>query len=257
MQIEQPSKILRDNINIIKTEGDKEYAEDSSKLIESIKNDILIFIDKSKSSQEKLNTGTYVNEGFSWNSKVATKSHLTSLITKSSDSKKTAFSDSSLYDNCEQIDSNKLIAESAFGSYWDEIDCIKSEKDINNTLINKIDCRRQSVMKTVNTQSFNRKRDSKFVQMLMRLVFEEMNLSSINHNNDRVAGWQSVWSLEESEINEKPFETLKQLSSTRGRLFVLRNWDRIIRHPNFAIQNILKDSYGISIGKNRSELSKY
>ena len=54
-------------------------------------NDILIFIDKSKSSQEKLNTETNVSGGFSWNSKVAIKSHLTSLIIKSTDSKKHHF----------------------------------------------------------------------------------------------------------------------------------------------------------------------
>ena len=74
--------LFSSNNEEFKTEGDKEYTKDSSELMESIKKDIFIFINKSKSNQEKLNTETNVSRDFSLNSKVAIKSHLHSLIIK-------------------------------------------------------------------------------------------------------------------------------------------------------------------------------
>ena len=255
MLIDLPSKILTENITKIKSAGEKEYLEDSSNLLDFIKNELLICIGKCKEDKVILNSGTYVIEGFPWNSKLNIKTHLTSLIKQESDFIKIAFGDSMVCNNSEKIDSNILIAEAAFGSYYRDLVNLKVQDDLTNALINKIDSRRQSALKIVNSQSFTKKQDSKYCQMLMGLVIKEINMSSINHNKERVAGWQTTWLTEEPDILEKPFEIVKQLSSTRGRLHVLRNWDKIIRHPNFLIQSVLKDSYGINFTKNRMDQS--
>ena len=73
-------------------------------------------------------------------------------------------------------------------------------------------------------------------QMVMNLISEEMSLSSINHKNEIVVGWKLNWTLSESNIHDNPFEAIKQLSSMRGRVFVVRNWDKIIRHPYFILK---------------------
>ena len=112
---------------------------------------------------------------------------------------------------------------------------IKASSYISSTHVNKIDLRRQSALKIINSQTFSRKQDSKYWKIIISQITEELLKASINHHSERVVGWQRGWSLSEEEIYEKPFEAIIQLSSTRGRLKVLRNWDRIIRHPNFML----------------------
>ena len=167
---------------------------------------------------------------------------------------KISFSDSEVYNESEKQDLCRLIAEAIFGSYWNEIECIEVSSYINSTQLNKIDLRRQSELKIINSQTFNRKQDSKYWKIISKIT-EELLKASINHHSERVAGWQRGWSLSEEEIYEKRFEAIIQLSSTRGILIVLRNWDKIIRHPNFMLQSCLKELYGLSIVKSRSELS--
>ena len=79
---------------------------------------------------------------------------------------------------------------------------------------------------------------------------------SINHLNERVAGWQRDLIHNDLRKQETPFLAIKNLSSTRGRLILVQNWEKIIIHPNFLYQKLLKDSYGISISKNKLSLSK-
>ena len=89
------------------------------------------------------------------------------------------------------------------------------------------------------------------------MISEEMMKASINHNNEKVVGWQKLLTLSENDIQEKPFEAIKLLFSTRGRLIVSQNWRKIARHPNFLQQTLLQESYGLKFNKSRTELSKY
>ena len=66
-------------------------------------------------------------------------------------------------------------------------------------------------------------------------------------------GWQRECLLSEDEMHEKSFEAIKQLSSSRGGLYIIKNWDKIIWHPNFVYQSVLKDLYRVSISKNTLE----
>ena len=49
-----------------------------------------------------------------------------------------------------------------------------------------------------------------------------------------MAGWQRECQLSEDEMHDKSFEAIKKLSSSRGRLIIIKKWDKIIRHPNFV-----------------------
>ena len=67
-----------------------------------------------------------------------------------------AFWDSEMYLNWIEKDLNWLVTETTFESFWDEIETIKAEVDINKNKINKIDWRRLSIIKIVNSKSFNK-----------------------------------------------------------------------------------------------------
>ena len=253
----QPSKMLTDTINILKVEAEKEYVENSNLLIESLKNELISVIKGEKWDSWLSNLNTYVSKDFCWNSKGAIESFLKSTISEKLNVNKTLFIESDIYKKWYSQESNWLIAEAAFGSYWNEIENIKNSWNISNTSINKINSRRQSAIKIVNSQNFTKKRNSKFCIKIIDMISEEMMKASINHNNEKVAGWQKLWTLSENDIQEKPFEAIKLLSSTRGRLIVSQNWRKIARHPNFLQQTLLQESYGLKFNKSRTELSKY
>ena len=257
MRIELPSKILIENINVLKAKAEKEYSEDSNNLFENIKWELINEINQNIKESKQLNTDTYISKDFPWGSKCAIKPYLKLLVNKNQKSRKLLFSESEMHNNWLEQDPDVLIAEAAFGSFCDEIESIKSKNDITLAQINKIDFRRLSVFKILNIQSFSRNQDSKYCKMILNQITEEISKASINQHNERVAGWQRECLLSEDEILEKPFEAIKQLSSSRGRLIILKNWDKIIRLPNFVYQSVLKDVYGVSISKTRSELSKY
>ena len=233
-----------------------EYNKDSSVLFENMKTKLVNNINQCRRDDKKLHTGTFIYQDFPWDSKSEMSTYLKSVAKKGLKTLKMSFSDLEVYNESEKQDSCRLIAEATFGSYWNEIECIEASGYISSTQLNKIDLRRQSALKIINSQTFSRKQDSKYWKIIISQITEELLKASINHLSERVAGWQRGWSLSEEEIYEKPFEAIKQLSSTRGRLIVLRNWDRIIRHPNFMLQSCLKELYGLSIFKSRSELSK-
>ena len=253
----QPSKMLTDTINILKVETEKEYVEDSNLLIESLKNELISAIKGEKGDSWLSNLNTYVSKDFCWNSKGAIESLLKSKISEKLNVNKTLFIESDIYKKWYSQESNWLIAEAAFGSYWNEIENIKNSWNISNTSINKINSRRQSAIKIVNSQNFTKKRNSKFCIKIIDMISEEMMKASINHNSEKVVGWQKLWTLSENDIQEKPFEAIKLLSSTRGRLIVSQNWRKIARHPSFLQQTLLQESYGLKFNKSRTELSKY
>ena len=42
------------------------------------------------------------------------------------------------------------------------------------------------------------------------------------------------------QIQSQPFETVRELSSTCGRILAFQNWEKLIRHPNFIYQTSLE-----------------
>ena len=103
-----------------------------------------------------------------------------------------------------------------------------------------IDVRRKLILKWINSQSFTNKQCSEYCKVAVSLISEEMRIVSINHLNERVAGWQRDWNHNEESIQETPFWAIKNLSSTRARLILVQSWDKIIRHPNFFISKTTK-----------------
>ena len=256
MQIEWFSKILIENIDKLKIEASKNMQMIRKKLWDDTKWEIVNNINNRIIESEYSKIDTYVYEGFPWNSKILAKSFIKDLNSDKSNSKKKLFIESNIYKSCVEKDSSIFIAEAVFGSHWSKIENIKESNNINQTEINKIDHRRQSAIKSVNSQIFCKKREAKYCEKLLNAQTEDMLKNSINHNNDWVVGWQKVSKFNEEDLKDKPLCALKQLTSTRGRLIVWQNWERLIRHPNFIYQNLLIDSYGISISKNNANWSK-
>ena len=57
----------------------------------------------------------------------------------------------------------------------------------------------------------------------MSQITEEISKASISQHNEREAGWQRESQLNEDKMHDKPFEAIKQLSSSRGRLILIKN----------------------------------
>ena len=229
----QPSKILVDNIKIIKAESEKEYIEDSKLLLDDIKNEFIRSMNGETKNSWLSNLNTYVIKDFKWNSKIAIQTYLKSLINNSTAMNKTLFIDSEMYTSRLKQDSILLITEAAFGSFWIEMEDMNNCFNTPSTVINKINYRRQSAIKIINSQNFNKKRNLKYCSKIFDIFAEEMTKVSVNHNNEKVAGWQKLWTCNKNDVQDRPFEAIKQLSSTRERLILSQNWKRIIRHPNF------------------------
>ena len=108
------------------------------------------------------NLKTYVIKDFKWNSKIAIQTYLKSLINNSTAMNKTLFIDSNMYTRILKQDSIWLIAEAVFGSFWIEMEDMNNCFNTPSTVINKINCRRQSAIKIINSQNFNKKINSKY-----------------------------------------------------------------------------------------------
>ena len=99
----------------------------------------------------------------------------------------------------------------------------------------------------INNQPFKRKREKKYYHKIIDFIWDEMNKWSINHYGEYVAGWQRVSWMTKDQILRQPFEAAKELTSTRGRILVLQNWEKLIRHPDFIYQSSLERWIGFSV----------
>ena len=95
-QTMQPCKMLTNTINILKVEVEKDYAEDSNLLIESLKNELISAIKEEKGDSWLSNLNTYVGKDFCWNSKAAIESFLKSIISEKLNVNKTLFIESDI-----------------------------------------------------------------------------------------------------------------------------------------------------------------
>ena len=257
MPIDHPNMQLIDHINIIKSECERKYSDDSNKLLMSLRDQIINHINYSMTNKTKESTDIYVLKDFPWISRTDAKFFILNLTEKCLKENIHEFSESSVYKKWIEQEPAHLIAEFAFGSYTKEIQINKNKGKPSKTVANRIDVRRKLILKWINSQSFTNKQCSEYWKVVVGLISEEMRMVSINHLNERVAGWQRDWNHNDESIQETPFWAIKDLSSTRARLILIQNWDKIIRHPNFLYQKLLKDSYGISITKSKASMSKY
>ena len=92
---------------------------------------------------------------------------------------------------------------------------------------------------------------------MIDFVLEEMNKSSINHFGEYVASWQRNNIMTNDEILSQPFKAIKQLNLTRGRTLVLKNWEKLIRHPDFIYQQSIENWRGFSLLCNSKYSGKY
>ena len=60
-----------------------------------------------------------------------------------------------------------------------------------------------------------------------------------------------------NEIKEKPFEAIREITSTLGRMLVLKKWEILIKHPHLKYQSILEDVVGFNVSKSSKFNGKY
>ena len=84
MQIEFINKQLIKQIKILRTEREKEFANDSEQLLHQFYKDLVAKINQSQADNKQFNTETYICNSFSWSSKVTIKPYLKSWINQNS-----------------------------------------------------------------------------------------------------------------------------------------------------------------------------
>ena len=113
-------------------------------------------INQNIKNNKQLDTDTYIIRDFPWRSKSAIKPYLKLLINKRENRERYHFQSQKCIMNWQKQDSDILIAKTTFESFWDEINSIKNWSNITLAQINKIDLKRLSVFKTLNSQSLSK-----------------------------------------------------------------------------------------------------
>ena len=136
------------------------------------------------------------------------------------------------------------IAEIWYGSYTVLLDTKVSNKSEEAFLYKLICDRFDAITYLVDHQIFSSITHKTEIDNLMKLIINEMENTEQNISKQHVAGEQSEIFLVKEVIMSSPFESLMKLNSTRGRLFVVMNWEKFTQLPNFKYQEYYSDLFG-------------
>ena len=248
---------LISNIKSIEIEENKEHILQSSELLNKIRDDIAKII-REKSEKEGITYNeTKVLQNFPWISEQKMKKFIKELPTVSEDIKFNSFTKSDIYQNKNEVDSLIYISESIFGSWSDIFDEIISDDQAKESRITKANNRRKGIIKIINNQSLSKKNWSEYWDKMIDFIVDEKLKNSKNHLDHQIVGWEIQNRMTMNEIKEKPFEAIREMTSTRGRMLVLKKWEILIKHPHLKYQNILEDVVGFSVSKSSKYNGKY
>ena len=82
------------------------------------------------------------------------------------------------------------------------------------------------------------------IENVMTFIYNEMEETDRNKMKESILGEQNNVFLKKETIYLYPFESIMKLNSTRGRLFVVQNWERIVQLPNFVNQSHYSNVFG-------------
>ena len=185
--------------------------------------------------------------------KIKVETYLQDIINNIQKYEEKKFWNSNIYKSSDKIDAVTFLAETIFGSGCCYISDIIDKKFMPASTITKIKERRSAILNLIKNQTIFKKRDQKSWDKLINSIAEEVLKAPINHYNELVWGWQIQNNMTLNDILNKPFEAIKELTSTRGRALFLNHWQRIWRHPNFKFQNWLEDSLGFIVTENNAD----
>ena len=185
------------------------------------------------------------------------KKFIKELPTVSEDIKFNSFTKSDIYQNKNEVDSLIYISESIFGSWSDIFEEIISDDQAKESRITKANNRRKGIIKIINNQSLSKKNWSEYWDKMIDFIVDEKLKNSKNHLDHQIVGWEIQNRMTMNEIKEKPFEAIREMTSTRGRMLVLKKWKILIKHPHLKYQNILEDVVGFSVSKSSKSNGKY
>ena len=118
-----------------------------------------------------------------------------------------------------------------------------SDKD-KKSLLNLIKRRNNTIKSILTYSSFLDKSWEKLDQNGLEFIIREMENTEANRRKQKIIGEQRNYFLSASTIINYPFESIIKLNSTRGRLFVLKNWENIIDHQNYKAQKEYSHVFG-------------
>ena len=166
------------------------------------------------------------------------KKFIKELPTVSEDIKFNSFTKSDIYKNKNEVDSLIYISESIFGSWSDIFDEIISDDQAKESRIAKASNRRKGIIKIINNQSLSKKNWSGYWDKMIDFIVDEKLKNSKNHLDHQIVGWEIQNRMTMNEIKEKPFKAIREMTSTHGRMLVLKKWEILIKHPHLRYQNI-------------------
>ena len=148
------------------------------------------------------------------------------------------------------------LAEIAYGSYPSFLE-LKLDKECERNELKKLMLKRsKTILYILRHPVLTNWKKSTFSNDLLSFIINEMEDNENNKRKDGVVGEQSETFLKVETILMLPFECLMKCNSTRGKLFILENWDKIIMLGNFGYQTKYKHIFGFIHSESNNNISK-
>ena len=97
----------------------------------------------------------------------------------------------------------------------------------------------------------------KFNESLLSFIVNEIESTKNNKDKQNIPGEQQSIFLMKQTIQDKPFECIMKLSSTKGRLYAWYNLRKFDWLPNFINQTVYKELFGFTYSKDGQWTSKF
>ena len=157
------------------------------------------------------------------------------------------------------IDSDKLdyLANAFYGSYPEflELD-IKSKKGkdkIKDWFLKRC----YTIKYWIENLSFNSKINRKYIDSELKFIVSELEENDFNRQKEHLPGEQKLFFVGKQSIEERLFEYIIKINSTRGRLYVILNWEKLICMPGFNHQKYYDNVFGFQYLDEGDCSSKY
>ena len=119
-----------------------------------------------------------------------------------------------------------------------------------------IERRNSTIIETLSTYTFKDKNNDEACNDELEFIVKEMISSSYNYEVSKQIGRQKEIFLSRKTIILYPFESILKLNSTRGRLYVLFNWKKLVDHPNFKNQINYHHVFGFTLDPESRDINK-
>ena len=129
-----------------------------------------------------------------------------------------------------------MIANFYYGNWPATLDQMIHGKELTTKIIKRMKKRLETVAYHLKNPILKNTKHKIIIENVMIFIYNDMEETDRNKIKESIIGEQNNVFLKKETIYLYPFESIMKLNSTRGSLFVVQNWERIVQLPNFVNQ---------------------